>query len=50
MVSGISPAHIFLGVTGKFIENYFIKIREGKCNFNEKNNYTSNFEEKHVPL
>ena len=50
MVGGISPAHIFLGVAGKFIENYIIKVREGKCNFNEKNNYTSNFDEKHVPL
>ena len=27
-------------ITGKFIENYIIKISEGKCNFNEKNNYT----------
>ena len=44
------PAHIFLVVTGKFIENDIIKITEGKCNFHEKNNCLSNFDEKHVLL
>ena len=51
MVGGIPPpAHIFLVVTGKFIENYIIKISEGKGNFNEKINYASNFDERHVAL
>ena len=53
MVGGIPPtplAHIFLVITGKFIKNYIIKIGEGKCNSNEKNNYANNFDEKHVLL
>ena len=50
MVGRIPPAHILLVVTGKFIENYIIKITEGKCNFNAKNNYASNFDERHVLL
>ena len=49
--AGFPPAHIFFVVIGKFIENYIIKISEGKCNFNEKkNNYAGNFVEKHVLL
>ena len=50
MVGRIPPAHIFLVVTGTFIENYTIKISEGKCNCNLKNNYARNFDEKHVLL
>ena len=54
MVGGIPPppppAHILLVITGKFIENYIIKISEGKGNFNEKINYASNFDERHVAL
>ena len=46
MVDGIPPTHIFLVVTVKVIENYIIKISEGNCNFNEKNNYASNFDKK----
>ena len=41
---------MFLVVTGKFIENYIIRISESKWNFNEKNNYVSKFDEKHVLL
>ena len=44
MVGAIPPAHIFLVVTGKFIKNYIIKLSEGKCNFNEKNDYANNFD------
>ena len=44
MVGAIPPAHIFLVVTGKFIKNYIIKLSEGKCNFNEKNDYVNNFD------
>ena len=47
VLGGIPSAHIFLVVTEKFIKSYIIKISEGKCNFNEKNNYASNFDEKH---
>ena len=39
-----------LVVTRKFIKNYIIKISEGKCNFNEKNNYANHFDERHVLL
>ena len=49
-LAGFSLALIFLAVTGKFIENYIIKLSEGKCNFNEKNNYVGNFDKKHVLL
>ena len=48
MVGGIPPtplAHIFFVITGKLIRNYIIKISEGKCNSNEKNNYANNFDE-----
>ena len=50
MVGRIPLAHIFMVVTGKFIKNYMIKISEDKCNFNEKNNYANNFDERHVLL
>ena len=43
-------AHIFLVITGKLIKNYIIKISEGKCNSNEKNNYANNFDERHGAL
>ena len=48
--AGFPSAHMFLVVTGKFIENYIITISEGKCNFNKINNYASNFDEKHVVM
>ena len=41
---------MFLMVRGNFIENYIIKISEGKCNFKEKTNYASNFDEKHLTM
>ena len=53
MVGGIPPtplAHIFFVITGKLIRNYIIKISEGKCNSNEKNNYANNFDERHGAL